>query len=158
MSAKWWGWRGDGEVPVSRLYTSALVAHVLVAVLGLGSIASLAIVASAGRRAGRGSSGVLTSLGPLLRYSGFSLGAMLATGILLGLTSAGAVHEAGWFRASVLLLVATGILHGQARRVVRRGGAEGQSGDLVLRRVERIAYGMCALIGVIAALMEVKPF
>jgi hypothetical protein len=135
-----------------------LVAHVLVAVLGLGSIASVAIVASAARRVGRGSAEVPTSLGPLLRYSGFSLGAMLATGILLGLASGGAVHAAGWFRASALLLVATGILHAQARRVVRRGVAEGENGDLTLRRVERIAYGMCALIAVIAALMEVKPF
>jgi hypothetical protein len=81
---------------------------------------------------------------------------MLATGILLGLASGGAVHAAGWFRVSALLLVATGILHAQARRVVRRGVAE--NGDLTLRRVERIAYGMCALIAVIAALMEVKPF
>ena len=141
---------------MSRLYTSVLVAHVLVAVLGLGSIASVAIVASAARRVGRGSAEVPTSLGPLLRYSGFSLGVMLATGILLGLASGGAVHAAGWFRVSALLLVATGILHAQARRVVRRGVAE--NGDLTLRRVERIAYGMCALIAVIAALMEVKPF
>ena len=31
-------------------------------------------------------------------------------------------------------------------------------GDLALRRVGRLAWGMCALIVVIAVLMEVKPF
>jgi hypothetical protein len=78
---------------MSRLYTSVLVVHVIVAVLGLGSIASVAMVATAAR-VGRGSTGALTWLGPLLRCSAFSLAAMLATCILLGITSRGAVHEA----------------------------------------------------------------
>jgi hypothetical protein len=143
---------------VSRIYTSVLVVHVLVAVLGLGSIASVAIVAATAGRVGRRSTGALTWLGPLLRYSAFSLAAMLATGMLLGITSAGAVHEAWWFRGSALLLVATGALHARARRTVRRGLANEGDGDLTLRRVARLAYGMCALIAVIAVLMEVKPF
>jgi hypothetical protein len=143
---------------VSRLYTSVLVVHVLVAVLGLGSIASVAIVAATAGKVGRGSTGALTWLGPLLRYSAFSLAAMLATGILLGITSAGAVHEAWWFRGSALLLVPIGALHARARRAVRRGLATEGDGDLALRRVARLALGMCALIAVIAVLMEVKPF
>jgi len=143
---------------VSRLYTSVLVVHVLVAVLGLGSIASVAIVAATAGRVGRGATGALMWLGPLLRYSGFSLAAMLATGILLGATSAGAVHEAWWFRGSALLLVLTGALHGRARRAVRRGLANEDDGELAVRRAARLAYGMCALIAVIAVLMEVKPF
>jgi hypothetical protein len=142
---------------VSRLYTSVLVAHVLVAVLGLGSIASIAVVAVAGK-AGRRAAEALTWLGPLLRYSAFSLGAMLATGILLGATSAGAVHKAWWFRASALLLLLTGVLHGRARRAVRFGLTNAGNGDVAVRRVARLAYGMCALVAVIAALMEVKPF
>jgi hypothetical protein len=143
---------------MSRLYTSVLVLHVLVAVLGLGSIASVAIVAAAAGRRGRGAAEVLTWLGPLLRYSAFSLAAMLATGILLGATSAGAVHEAWWFRGSALLLVLTGALHARARRAVRLGLANEGDGHLAVRRVARLAYGMCGLIAVIAALMEVKPF
>ena len=35
--------------------------------------------------------------------------------------------------------------------------AKEDSGDVVLRRVERIACGMCALIAAITVLMEVKP-
>jgi uncharacterized membrane protein len=143
---------------VSRLYTSVLVAHVLVAVLGLGSIASIAIVAMTARRTGRGAAGALTWLGPLLRSSAFSLGAMLATGVLLGATSAGAVHEAWWFRGSALLLLLTGALHARARRAVRLGLADGGDGDLALRRVARLAGGMCVLVAIIAGLMEVKPF
>jgi hypothetical protein len=96
-------------------------------------------------------------LGPLLRYSGFSLAAMLATGILLGITG-GAVHEAWWFRASALLLVPTGVLHAQARRAVRRSLANGDERALDLRRVARLGYAMCAIIAVIVVLMEVKPF
>jgi hypothetical protein len=143
---------------VSSVYTSVLVLHVLVAVLGLGSIASIAIVAAAARRPGHRAVDALTWLGPLLRYSALSLGAMLATGILLGATSAGAVYEAWWFRGSALLLVLTGVLHGQARRAVRQGLANRGDGDAAVRRVARLAYGMCALVALIAVLMEVKPF
>jgi hypothetical protein len=143
---------------MSRLYTSVLVVHVLVAVLGLGSIASVAIVAATAGRAGRGAAGALTWLGPLLRYSAFSLAAMLATGVLLGATSAGALHEAWWFRGSALLLVLTGALHGRARRAVRLGLANEGDSDLAVRQVARLAVGMCSLIAVIAVLMELKPF
>jgi hypothetical protein len=145
---------------VSKLYTYLLVAHVLVAVLGLGSIAAVAIVAATARRVERGSMGAPTDalmwLGPLLRCSTFSLPAMMSTGFLLNLTVAGAYSAMWWFRGSVLLLIATVALQAQARRAVRHGGANKNDGDL--RRVERIAYGMCALTAVITVLMEVKPF
>ena len=143
---------------MSSLYLPVLVVHVLVAVLGVGSIASIAVVASTARRAGRGSKDLSAWLGPLLRYSAFSLAAMLATGVFMDVAAGGAFHQAWWFRGSALLLVATGVLHGQARRAVRPSLASDAAADIVLRRVERIAYGMCALIAVIAVLMEVKPF
>jgi hypothetical protein len=38
------------------------------------------------------------------------------------------------------------------------GLANGDDGGLVLRRVARLGYAMCANIAVIAVLMEVKPF
>jgi hypothetical protein len=143
---------------VNRFYIAVLAAHVLVAVLGLGSIASVAVVAATARRAGRASIEVSAWLGPLLRYSVFSLAAMLITGILLDLVAGGAFHRAWWFRVSALLLLATGALHAQARRTVRKGLAKESSREVVLRRVEHIAYGMCALIASITVLMEVKPF
>jgi hypothetical protein len=143
---------------VSILYISLIVAHVLVAVLGLGSIASVAIVAATARRAGSGSTGASVWLGPLLRCSELSLAAMLATGVLMDLMVGGEFRAAWWFRGSALLLVTTGVLQAQARRAVRRELVSEDDGAVVLRRVEWIAYGMCALIAVIAVLMEVKPF
>jgi hypothetical protein len=143
---------------MSSLYVPVLVVHVLVAVLGLGSIASLAVLAGTARRAGRGAMDPSAWLSPLLRYSAVSLGAMLATGAFLDLVAGGGFHEAWWFRGSALMLVATGGLHAQARRAVRRGLAGEGVTAVTLRRVERIAYGMCALIAAIAVLMETKPF
>jgi hypothetical protein len=143
---------------MSRFYIPVLVVHVLVAVLGVGSIASLAILAGTARRSGRGSTDPSAWLAPLLRYSAVSLGAMLLTGALLDFVAGGAFHEAWWFRGSALMLVATGGLHAQARRAVRRGLAGEGVTAVTLRRVERIAYGMCALIAAIAVLMETKPF
>ena len=143
---------------MSALYTPVLVAHVVVAILGLGSIASVALVAGTARRAGGGSKDVFAWLRPLLRYSAFSLAAMLVTGVLLDFAAGGAFHEAWWFRGSALLLVATGVLHARARRAVRSGLASEDDADVVLRRVEWTAYGMSALIAAITLLMEAKPF
>jgi hypothetical protein len=143
---------------VTNLHTPVLVAHVLVAVLGLGSIASVAIVSTTARRAERDSTGVLPWLYPLLRYAAFSLVAVLATGVLLDLTAGGAFRAAWWLRGSALLLVASGLLNARARRAVRRGLAKEDDSDLVLRRVERMAYAICALIAIIVVLMLLKPF
>jgi hypothetical protein len=138
-------------------FTSVLALHVVVAVLGVGSIASIAIVAGASRRAGRVTDEVLLTLGSLLRASGISLGVMLVTGVLLNLAAGNGFSATWWFRGSALLLVATGVLHGIARRTVRAAPASADRGS-ALRRVEGLAYAMCALIAVIAVLMELKPF
>jgi hypothetical protein len=58
---------------VRSLYAPILVVHMLVAVLGLGSIASVAFVAATVRRASRSTTDVSAWLSPLLRYSAFSL-------------------------------------------------------------------------------------
>jgi hypothetical protein len=101
---------------------------------------------------------LLPWLGPLLRWSAFSLATMLATGILLDLAAKGAFRGSWWFRGSALLLVTAGALHGQARRTVRSWVANQANSDTLLRRVERLAYAMCAVIAGITVLMEVKPF
>jgi hypothetical protein len=134
------------------------VAHVLVAVLGVGSVAAVAIVAGAARRGGPAAAVVLPWLAPLLRYSSFSLATMLVTGVLLDLIAHGAFHERWWLRGSALLLIATGVLLGQARRALRKGLSQQSTGQAALERVERMAYGMCGLVGAIVVLMEVKPF
>jgi hypothetical protein len=137
---------------VIRLFVPILVLHVVVAVVGLGSILSVALIAAASRKAGRGSADVSAWLAPLLRFSAISLGIMLVTGILMDVAAGGAFHDWWWFRGSALLLVLTGVLHARARRLVGRGL------DVALRGIERLAYGMSALIAAITVLMEVKPF
>jgi len=143
---------------MTRLFLPILVLHVVIAVLGLGSIVSVAVVAATTRRAGLGLVQVSTWLAPLLRFSAGSLGGLLATGILMDAAAGGAFHGQWWFRGSAVLLVVTGALHGQARRVLGRALGRDAGADAALRAVERLAYGMSALIAAIAALMEVKPF
>ena len=133
-----------------------LVLHVVVAVLGLGSILSVALVAATSRRAGP--TEVSAWLAPLLRFSAISLGAMLVTGVLMDVTVGGAFHDWWWFRGSVLLLVLTGVLHARARLIVGRGLGPETERDAALRSIERLAYSMSALIAAITVLMEAKPF
>jgi hypothetical protein len=140
---------------MSRLYTVLLVTHVSVAVLGLGSITSIGILAGAARRAQKIATAPAVCLAPLLRYSAFSLAVMLLTGALLDVTAGGAFHGSWWFRGSVLLLIATGALHGRARRIVRAFPTLEREG---LVRLERLAYGMCGLLAGATILMQTKPF
>lgn len=143
---------------MNQLFQTLLVAHVVVAILGLGAIGAVPLVASAGRKAGRHAADVLGMIAPLLRYSAISLGLMLVTGVLLDLVAGGAFSKFWWFRGSALLLIVTGILHGQARRALRAGLATEGRGDGAVRRVVGFAYAMSALIAVITLLMEAKPF
>jgi uncharacterized membrane protein len=141
-----------------NLYAIALVTHVVVAILGLGSVASVAFMAAIVRRTGRGAAEASTWIRPLLRLSAFSLAGMFLTGVLIIYAAGGGYHRAWWLRLSVLLLVVTGALHGLARRAMRAQPANDHEAKIALRRVERIAYGMSFLIATITALMELKPF
>jgi len=145
------------EAHVHNLYTSVLVVHVLAAVLGLGSITSAGIVATTARRTQQVAMASIW-LFPLLRYATFSLVTMLTTGVLLDFVASRAFSAAWRFRGSVLLLLATGILNGLMRRTIRAAPAHGEGAALLLRRVEREAYGICALLSAITILMETKPF
>jgi hypothetical protein len=141
-----------------NLYLVALLTHVLVAILGLGSVVSVALMAATVRRTGRGAAEVSMWIRPLLRLSAFSLAGMLVTGIVMVSVAGGAFHSAWWLRGSVLLLVVTGALHARARRALRTPPANDDEARIVLWRVERIAYGMSSLIATITVLMELKPF
>jgi uncharacterized membrane protein len=140
------------------LYLVALVTHVLVAILGLGSVVSVALMARTARRSGRGAAEVSAWIRPLLRLSQFSLAGMLLSGIAIIFAAGGGYHRAWWLRLSVLLLVVTGALHASARRALKNEPANEHDAALVLQRVERIAYGMSSLIATITILMELKPF
>ena len=143
---------------MSGLFMPTLVLHVLVAVLGLGSILAVAVGAAAIRRVRRDPADAATWLAPLLRFSAISLGIMFVTGILMDAAAGGAFHDRWWFRGSAVLLVLTGILHARARRLARSGFASHAGPDAALRGIERLAYGMSGLIAAITVLMEIKPF
>ncbi len=83
---------------------------------------------------------------------------MLLTGLLLDVLSGGAFRGSWWFRGAILLLAATGALHGQARRALRIGLGDGEGRGPWLGRIENAAYAMCTLVAAITVLMEMKPF
>jgi hypothetical protein len=139
------------------LYLVALLTHVLVAILGLGSVVSIGLMAKTARRNGHAAEAAAW-LRPLLRLSAFSLAGMLITGILMIVVAGGGFHGAWWLRASVLLLVVAGAINGRARRALRAQPADEHEAKAVLWRVERMAYGMSSLIATITVLMELKPF
>jgi hypothetical protein len=141
-----------------NLYVVALVTHVLVAILGLGSVVSVAIMAATVRKSGRGMAEASTWIRPLLRLSAFSLAGMLLSGVAMIYVAGGGFHRAWWLRLSVLLLLVTGALHARARRALKTEPANEHEARLVLQRVEWIAYGMSSLIATITVLMELKPF
>jgi hypothetical protein len=143
---------------MSKVFLPTLVLHVVVAVLGVGSVVSVPIFARTAQRTPYGAPVVLSWLSSLLRYSTISLVVMLVTGILLDLPVHGAFRHFWWFRGSALLLFATGALHGLGRRTVRWGLTNEANRDAALRRVERIGYAMCAIVLAITILMVVKPF
>jgi len=141
-----------------NLYLVALLTHVLVAILGLGSVVSVALMAATVRRTGRGAVEAAAWIRPLLRLSAFSLAGMLLSGIVMVAVGGGAFHGAWWVRGSILLLVVTGALHARARRAIKGEPANEHEARAALWRVERIAYGMSTLIATITVLMELKPF
>jgi uncharacterized membrane protein len=143
---------------MSRLFLPTLVLHVLVGVLGLGSIASVVIIAAAARKSRNKTKEIFSWLSPLLRFSAVGLAVMLVTGILLDFAAQGGFRHFWWFKGSALLLLVTGALHGQGRRAVRSGLADEANRDAALRRIERISYAMCLLVLAITILMVAKPF
>ena len=140
-----------------QLHTPLLIAHVLVAVLGLGSITAVAILARGARQGSPNSTVVLPYFVSLLRLATLSLVVVLATGILLDVIVGGAFRTALWLRASAVLLVTTGVLLAGARRMLRHGLRRNDGVDRILRQIQWISYAMCTLIALIVSLMLAKP-
>ena len=110
---------------MSVAFTPLLAAHVVVAVVGLGSILAVAIVSAAGRRATHPEAAI-AALGPLLRGGVVSLAIMVVTGVAIDVAMRGAFQARWWFRLSLVLTVVIGAMHAVARRTVRQmAAAEG---------------------------------
>jgi hypothetical protein len=135
-------------------YMILLCAHVVVAILGLGQIAGMLVLAlvadeSAGPTTWR-------TLARLVRGASFSLGLMFATGALMEYVGGGVFHDTWWFRISFVLLLALGAINGLIGRALRT--RDRSPSTPILPLVRRGAWAMCALVGAVTILMETKPW
>jgi len=135
------------------LYAAVISLHVIVAVVGIGLLGAVPLVAAYGGRAGLAPSATAGLLESLLRYTRWSLATMALTGGLLDYAAGGGFHSSGWFRASVALFLLLAVMQARARAALRKGLASG-----TFRRVERWGWTMCATVVLIVVLMEIKPF
>jgi hypothetical protein len=138
------------------LYAVAIATHIVVAVLGIGLVGAVPLVARWTRGTG-GSADTRNLLAVLLRSTQLAFAAMVVTGILLDVSVAGAFHRAGWFQLSVVVLAFVGFSHARAR-VALRSAPSVAVPDLALRGVERWGVAMCVGIAALALLMQLKPF
>jgi uncharacterized membrane protein len=131
-----------------NLYSFLVFLHVLTAVFGLGPLTVLAVASS-----GTAPAIPAARFMQLLRIVGVSLGVMLVTGILIIAQTHGALGKAGWVRVSFGLLLVIGALQSVVRRRVKRN-----MDSTLPRGLSPWMWTMCALVGAITYLMEVKPW
>jgi hypothetical protein len=137
------------------LYAAVRLVHVVVAVLGTGSIAAIAIVS---RQVRAQPAGLVASLLPaLVRWASVSLAVMLITGIWIDIEMHGAFRQALWFRGSAIGLVLTGATLGILRRQLADGLRGRLAPERALARVTALAVVASALVLAIVVLMERRP-
>jgi hypothetical protein len=139
------------------LYQTARLVHVLVAILGVGQVVAIAVVASTARTEATAPPWAFQALRWLARWTGISLLLMMSTAVLIEYATGGGYHRTLWFRASIGLWIVVGFLQGRMRRALRTAdGAESLTAGALLR-IQRGSLAMCALVGVLVVLMELKP-
>lgn len=144
-----------------NLYTFVTSIHVIVAILGVGPLMALALMT----RRRPVPAGALRPIPPepalraflrLLRLCQISLGLMLTTGATLVAIVHGAFGRQMWMMISVALFVALGGSTALVQRDLKKALAQGST--VHVERAHRWLLAMCALVVVIAWLMEAKPF
>jgi hypothetical protein len=138
------------------LYVVAIAIHVVVAVLAIGVVGAVPLVARLARKDGTMASPERL-LAALLRVMQLGFFAMLLTGILLDISMDGAFHRTTWFKVSIAVLAIIGFSHARARVALRKGFAPGGGREVALANVERWGWTMCAAVAVITLLMQMKP-
>jgi hypothetical protein len=139
------------------LYVVAITMHVLCAVLAIGLVGAVPLVARFARRSTVELAGAARILGALLRAMQVGFVVMVVTGGLIDLSAGGVFHRTGWFKASIVVLLAIGASHARARAAVRRAFAPGGDPAPALARVERWGWAMCAGVALMTILMQMKP-
>ena len=132
--------------------------HVLVAVLGVGTIGALPLSVRSARRGGLSLSALAAWALPLLLTARLSLFLGFASGALLDFVAHGPFHEAGWFRLSGLLVVLTAVCLGRGRAALKRGLSGSLAAPVALRRLESWGFTSVAAVACIVLLMVWKPF
>jgi hypothetical protein len=120
-------------------YTLLLSLHVVVAVLGAGQLAAMAVLCSQRETA---------AVPRLLWNARIALVILLTTGAALDLRAGGVWHGYWWFRGSALLLVLVALLGWLTQRALQKQQ---------YAAVRRSALTMCCMVAIITALMEWKP-
>lgn len=138
------------------LYEIAIAVHVLAAVLAVGLVGAIPLTARFARRSEGDLARSDVVLGALLRAVQIGFLLMLLTGVLLDVSASGAFHHAGWFRASIVILVVAGVSHARARAALRRGFAPGGARRDALGQVERWGWAICASVALVTLLMQTK--
>lgn len=133
-------------------YACTRLVHVVVAVLGIGSVTAGAILA-------RPSNGLPpTALRSLIRLAGVSLLLMFVSGGMLDHFAAGAWHHVTWFRLAAVATVASGIALGIARRIIGQAIAGKADADRAVQRARGAMWVAFALVTLVVILMVRKPF
>ncbi len=127
-------------------YNWVVALHAAIAVLGIGQVGAIAILARTSDRA------LVPAIGRLAGTATWSLVLLLITGGIV--TYFGPAFFVGmwWFRVSIALFLILGALNGQMRRAFR------SADKTSLPRIEKLAWTMCVLVLAIVVLMEAKPW
>jgi hypothetical protein len=138
------------------LRSLALSIHVVAAILGLGQVAGIAVLASSTPTGASVAPTIWSALQRLARGTTWSFPVMLASGAFLEYSVAWGHHTESWFRLSGVLFLALGAVLGTTRRALRK--RDSASDERPLQPVARRAWAMCAIVAMIAVLMAVKPW
>jgi hypothetical protein len=137
-------------------YEFAICLHVLTAILGVGQISAVLVLARAPSGETPVAPEIWNALKRLTLGTSWSLLVMLVSGAFLDFAS-GRIHDRQWwFRISFFLLLAMGATLGTIRRSIKRHGTVADA--QVLSSVRLRAWIVWGLTAVIAALMQLKPF
>jgi hypothetical protein len=130
-------------------YQVALASHTIVAVLGIGPVFALLLLAQAARAGRSDLPATLAMMSKIARVIQISLGLMLLTGIAVLIPTQFAYARAWWFRIAFLVYLVLGFFTGQMQRALR---------TQAVARLPTMGWIMCTLVVIIVTLMASKPF
>jgi len=140
-------------------YLVALALHALVAVLGIGQVVALLVLASDAQTGNDRLSWTLSVMSRLARVVGISLGLMLLTGIVVMIPTGGAYGRAWWFRIAFLLFILLGAFNGMLQGALRKAsGPASDAKTAAVARLPMLTRVMVGIAAIIVILMASKPF